>query len=134
MEAKQTPGSCRNGLTSVLLSSNGTPVFVKSTIMPHNAVAAAQGLSLGALGGGSSSDTTWSLNVERSSQAQLLNERRLQLLVSAEGLITWATPGCPGWLFGYEPAALIGMKLSSLIDVFRDYESGKSLFVCQPRE
>lgn len=127
MEAKQTPGSCRNGLTSVMLSSNGTPVYVKTTVMPHNSVAAAQGLSLVSLGGGMSAETIWSLTVERSSHAQLLNERRLQLLVSADGRITWATPGCPFSLFGFEPAALIGMKLSSIIDVFRDYESGKGM-------
>lgn len=128
MEPKQTPSSCRNGTTSAMLSSNGTLVYVKASIIPHNPAGAAAGLALGAsLTGGS--DTTWAVTVERSSQAQLLNERRLQLLVGSDGKIVWATPGCPSSLFGQDPASMVGTKISSLIDVFTEYETGEGVVV-----
>lgn len=125
MEAKQTPGSCRNGLTSIMLSANGAPTFVKTTIIPHNPAGSSQGFSFSANGGAAQSDTIWAIKVDKSSQAQLLNERRVQLLVSAEGRIIWTTPSSPTWLFGYEPSTLVGTKLSSVIDIFTEYEGGK---------
>eukprot|EP00882_Tetradesmus_deserticola_P006573 GHRQ01006917.1.p1 GENE.GHRQ01006917.1~~GHRQ01006917.1.p1 ORF type:complete len:1485 (+),score=562.58 GHRQ01006917.1:723-5177(+) len=118
MSARQTPNSCRNNNTSVMLSSNGTPVYVKTDIVAQNPSAAVHGLA------DSSSDTVWAVKVTRSTKEALLGERRMQLLVSSDGRILWASPASPAALFGLEPAALVGQKLQGIIDLFAEYCSG----------
>jgi hypothetical protein len=124
MSARQTPNSCRNNNTSIMLSSNGTPVYVKTDIIAQNASAVARGLV------DSSSETLWAVKVTRSTKAALLAERRMQLLVASDGRILWASPMSPAALFGLEPSALVGQKLQTFIDLFAEYCSGKTPLQC----
>lgn len=128
MVAKQTPSSCRNGTASIMLSSNGTPIYVNTMVIPHNPRATAFGT--GSYGGGAG-DTTWAVKVTRSSPAELVTQRCLQLLVSSDGTIKWARPGTPTSLFGLDPTALLGTSLSAIVDVFAEYSSGGCSFWCK---
>jgi hypothetical protein len=120
MSARQTPNSCRNSNTSIMLSSNSTPIYVKTDIIAQNAGTAGHGLIDGA------NDTIWAVKVTRSSKEALVGERRMRLLVSSDGRILWASPASPAALFGLEPAALVGQKLQGFIDVFAEYCSGEA--------
>ena len=120
MDPKHTPSSCRNSLTSVMLSANGTPVHVKATITAVHAPPD-QGFSFS---GGTGGDHTWAVKIERSSQAQLLSERRLQMLVGPDGKVVWAAPGTPNWLFGWDTADLVGVPLARIVDIFTEFENG----------
>ncbi|WIA28374.1 hypothetical protein OEZ86_010920 [Tetradesmus obliquus] len=115
MSARQTPNSCRNSNTSIMLSSNGTPVYFKTDIIAQNASAAAHSQVDG------SSESVWAVKVTRSTKEAMLGERRMQLLVASDGRILWATPASPAALFGLEPAALVGQKLQGIIDLFAEY-------------
>ena len=129
MPAKPTPNSCRNSMTSIMLTSNNTPVYVIPTIIPHTTTPAIGGLGMLTDGTASSADT-WAFKVQRSSHAQLLNERRLLLGVSASGTILWASSGTPASLFGISPDTLIGQGLEGVVDVFAQYLAGKT-WECQ---
>jgi hypothetical protein len=121
MSARQTPNSCRNSNTSIMLSSNSTPIYVKTDIIAQNAATAGHGLVDGA------SDTMWAVKVTRSSKEALVGERRMRLLVSSDGRILWASPASPAALFGLEPSALVGQKLQGFIDLFAEYCSGEAV-------
>lgn len=123
MPSKPCPNSCRNGMTSVMLTSNNTPVYVIPKIIPHTPAAAVGGLAMLTDHAGSS-DSTWAFTVQRSSKAQLLNERRLLLGVSASGKILWVNPGTTEALVGLSPDTMVGQELASVVDVFADYLSG----------
>jgi hypothetical protein len=127
MSARQTPNSCRNNNTSIMLSSNGTPIYVKTDIIAQNAAAAGNGLIDG------SENTMWAVKVTRSSKEALLGERRMQLLVSSDGRILWASPASPAALFGLEPAVLVGQKLQGIIDLFAEYCSGEAAVLVDVR-
>lgn len=124
MSARQTPNSCRNSNTSIMLSSNGTPVYVKTDIIAQNASAAAHSQVDG------SSESVWAVKVTRSTKEAMLGERRMQLLVASDGRILWATPASPAALFGLEPAALVGQKLQGIIDLFAEYCLGEAAVAC----
>jgi hypothetical protein len=51
----------------------------------------------------------------------------MQLLVSSDGRILWASPASPAALFGLEPSALMGQKLQGFIDLFAEYCSGEAV-------
>jgi hypothetical protein len=123
MSARQTPNSCRNNNTSIMLSSNGTPVYVKTDIIAQN-TSAAHGLVDG------NTEAIWAVKVTRSTKEAMLGERRMQLLVSSDGRILWATPASPAALFGLDPAALVGQKLQSIIDLFAECCSGETAAAC----
>lgn len=120
---KTAPNSCRNSMTSVMLTSNNTPVYVIPTIIPHVPAAATGGLRMLTDSSGSSGGT-WAFKVQRSTRQQLLNERRLSLGVSAAGKVMWVSAGTPEVLFGLQPRAIIGQDVDRLVDVFADYRSG----------
>lgn len=128
MDPKKTPSSCRNSITSVMLSSNGTPVHVKATITSTNSSPGQPS----SFSGGTNGDTTWAVKVKRSSLAQLLSERRLQLLVGPDGKIVWVASGTPSWLFGWDPSELAGVALSRVVDVFTEFESGMAGWLTLP--
>lgn len=107
---RQPLGSCRSGVSVHLLSSNGTLVPVKASISHHP----------GALGQGA----MWAVSFQRSSEAALADERRLQLHVKVDGTIVAASRGTPQPLFGWDPARLVGQRLDAVVDVFRDYAKG----------
>jgi hypothetical protein len=128
MGGKPAPNGCRSGLTSLMLTSNSTPVYVTPTIIPHVPSEPGGAASLAALNDhhASSNAAAWAFKLERSSRAQMLAERRLCLDISATGTIVWACSGTPGSLFGASPAALCGQSISSFVDVFADFTSGES--------
>jgi hypothetical protein len=121
MMSKSTPSSCRNGMTSAMLTSNGTPVYVTPTIIAHTPSEGAAA-SLAALASSTASNAIiWAFKLQRSSHAQMIAERRLCLGISEAGTIVWAADGTPDSLFGVAPGALIGQSLAAWIDIFADY-------------
>jgi hypothetical protein len=110
MDARQMPGSCRNGLTIHLLSANGTLQPVKAAIAHHP----------GSLGQGAA----WSVQVVRSTERAAMDERRLLLRVKADGTIVGVSTGTPTALFGWEPTRLVGRRLETLVDAFWEYSKG----------
>lgn len=131
LKANSAPGSCRNGVTSIMLSSNGTPVYVRAAISTHmDPAAAAMSLQQGGSGG---AGAIWAMRVERSSPAQLLHEQRLQLLLTADGVVTWASSGSPASVFGFDVASLVGGSMEGIVDVFYEYLGGACCVLCAAR-
>lgn len=124
---KGSAGSCRSNMTSIMLSSNNTPVYVIPTILPHTQAATVGGLAL--LSDGGSSGNTYAFKVQRSSKMQYMNERRLMLGVTADGRVVW-TSGTPDSLFGLQTQGLIGQDIDSMVDVFADYSHGEDQVNC----
>lgn len=121
--AKAAPGSCRSNMTTIMLSSNNTPVYVIPTTLPQAQAATVGGLAL--LSDSAGSGHTCAFKVQRSSQEQYLNERRLMLGVTAAGRIIWTT-STPDALFGVQTQGLIGQDIGSLVDVFAEYCQGET--------
>ena len=96
---------CKSNLTQLVLSSNGTTLPMRMSINSH-----VEG-----------TETFWAIKFQRSSSAAMLDDRRLQLRVNQMGVVVAASSGTPGSLFGVEPAKVLGMNLSELVDVFHDY-------------
>lgn len=119
--AKPPVSSCRSGMTSIMLTSNSTPVYVIPTI-PHTPTPAVGGLAM-LTDRTASSGTTFAFKVQRSSRTQYLNERRLMLGVTATGTILWSS-GTPEALFGVSPQGILGQGIASMVDVFEEYTSG----------
>jgi hypothetical protein len=66
-------------------------------------------------------DVIWAIKFQRSTQAAMVDDRRLQLRVNQMGVVVAASAGTPGSLFGVEPEKVLGMELTSLVDVFHEY-------------
>lgn len=124
MAAKPPSSSCRSNMTSILLTSNSTPVYVIPTIIPHTPTPAVGGLAM-LTDRAAASGVTFAFKVQRSSRMQYLNERRLMLGVSASGTILWTSAGTPEALFGVSPQDIVGQGIASIVDVFEEYTSGK---------
>lgn len=118
-QRKVPTNSCRSSLTSVMLTSNQTPVYVAPTLIPHDPT----GLS-GLDSHGASSGSTWAVKMERSSQARMMAERRLCLGLSATGDIAWVSNGTPDSLFGLITGELLGQPITGWVDIFADFASG----------
>jgi hypothetical protein len=115
-------------MTTIMLSSNSTPVYVIPTIIPHSQAATVGGLGLLS---DSSGGSTYAFKVQRSSKVQFLNERRLMLGVTADGRIIWTT-STPDSLFALPTQSLVGQQISSLVDVFAEYRQGEPEIGCFP--
>jgi hypothetical protein len=115
-------------MTTIMLSSNSTPVYVVPTIIPHPQAATVGGLGLLSDSTGAS---THAFKVQRSTKVQFLNERRLMLGVTADGKILWTT-STPDSLFALPTQGLVGQDISSLIDVFAHYHQGEPPPGCFP--
>lgn len=124
MPTKPSPNSCLSSMTSVMLTSNNTPVYVIPTIIPPTPAGVGGLAMLGADGSGSTSSTV-AFKVQRSSAARMVDERRLLVGVSAAGTILWASTGTPAELFGLSPDAVIGQGLATVVDIFAEYLSGR---------
>lgn len=103
MDAKQTPSSCRNGMTMHLVSCNATLVPVKAAIAHH--------------AGTATQAPAWSVSCVRSSDAVAVDERRLVLCVAADGTIVSVSSGTPSSLYGLDPLDAVGKRIDALIDV-----------------
>jgi len=110
LDARQTPGSCRNAASVHLLTSNGTPLKVKAAITHHP--------------GSLSQGATWAVSLTRSSESAAADERRLLLRVKMDGTIVGVSRSTPAALFGCDPGHLVGGRLAALVDVFLEYSKG----------
>jgi len=119
-QSKPVPGSCRAGTTQVIMSSNGTQLYVKLNITPRHDTTMYTGASSG-------SGTTFIVNFERSTPSALSCERKLTLLVGGDGSIIWADPETPASVFGVDTASMAGRQLAEYIDIFAEYASGGPL-------
>lgn len=67
------------------------------------------------------SEAVWVARLERSKPEQLVEDRRLQLIVTPDGRIVWASTACPASVYGIQPSALVGTSVDTIIDVFAEY-------------
>ncbi|GBF92718.1 hypothetical protein Rsub_05087, partial [Raphidocelis subcapitata] len=105
LSAAPPPTSCRAGAVVHLLRSNGVKVPVTLSIAQHDDGERVQHI----------------VKVLPSNEAARLDSQRLVLAVGESGAVLSVNPGASRALFGFPPQALVGQRLSSFINVFREY-------------
>lgn len=99
------PTSCRSGAVVYMMRANGTKLPVTLQLSTHDDGDRVQHV----------------VRVLPSSEADRLDRQRLVLGVGEGGVVVSVNPGAPKSLFGFAPQALVGRKLSSFVNVFRDF-------------
>jgi hypothetical protein len=105
LSAAPPPTSCRAGAVVHLLRANGIKVPVTLSIAQHDDGERVQHI----------------VKVFPSNEAARLDSQRLVLTVGESGTVLAVNAGASRALFGFLPQTLVGQRLSSFINVFREY-------------
>eukprot|EP00883_Tetradesmus_obliquus_P002715 jgi/Sobl393_1/12921/SZX78204.1 len=102
LSAKPPPGSCRSGAVVHLQHANGSKVPVTLQLSNHDDGEHMQHV----------------IKVLPASEAQLLDQQRLELQLNHRGVVLAVNPGTSKAMFGFAPQELVGRRLAAFVNLF----------------